>query len=151
MAMAISALWIIFDVLICLRTGYMTEPFPRWEWWTWLVAGLALALFAVLADWRRLRNERRERAQERAEDLSETKSFVQQAQEAIQKDVQSLKTDITAIVLKPEAAETKIEEINQRIENWNPPISIGYDQMMMRARRRNPFGMFPWLKAQRRG
>jgi hypothetical protein len=68
MAMLVSTLWIIFDVLICLRTGYMTQPFPRWEWWTWLLAGLALALFAIIADWLRQRNEKRERAQERLVD-----------------------------------------------------------------------------------
>lgn len=48
----VPALWILFDVLICLRTGYMTGAFPRWEWWTWLISGLALAALSIFAQWR---------------------------------------------------------------------------------------------------
>jgi hypothetical protein len=29
----VPALWILFDVLICLRTGYMSAPWSRTEWW----------------------------------------------------------------------------------------------------------------------
>lgn len=43
----VPALWILFDVLICLRTGHMTKPFRRWEWWTWLISGVLLAFMAV--------------------------------------------------------------------------------------------------------
>lgn len=51
LAILVPALWIIFDVLICVRTGYMTAPFSRWEWWAWLVSGIVLALLAVIAGW----------------------------------------------------------------------------------------------------
>jgi membrane protein implicated in regulation of membrane protease activity len=47
----IPALWILFDVLICLRTGYMTAPFPRLEWWAWFLSSIALAVMAVVAGW----------------------------------------------------------------------------------------------------
>ena len=47
----VPALWILFDVLICLRTGYMNAPFSRAEWWAWLLSGIALAMLAVLAGW----------------------------------------------------------------------------------------------------
>jgi hypothetical protein len=50
--LTIPALWILFDVIICLRTGYMTAPFPRWEWWLWLLLGILLAVLAVIANWR---------------------------------------------------------------------------------------------------
>jgi hypothetical protein len=46
----IPALWILFDVAICLRTGYMTAPFPRWEWWLWLCGGIVLAVLALLIE-----------------------------------------------------------------------------------------------------
>jgi hypothetical protein len=46
----VASFWILFDVGICLRTGYMTAPLPRWEWWTWLLSGGALAMFALIAD-----------------------------------------------------------------------------------------------------
>lgn len=58
----ITAGWILFDVLICLRTGYMTRPFPPWEWWIWLVAGLALAAGSFIAQWLEGRKHDREMA-----------------------------------------------------------------------------------------
>jgi hypothetical protein len=29
----------------------MTAPFPKWEWWTWLLSGIVLALAAIGAGW----------------------------------------------------------------------------------------------------
>ncbi len=46
----VASLWIAFDVAICLRTGYMSSPFSPQEWWGWLVAGGALAVFALIAE-----------------------------------------------------------------------------------------------------
>jgi hypothetical protein len=51
LAILVPALWIIFDVAICLRTGYMNYPFSGLEWW-WLLAGLTLAGLALIAQWR---------------------------------------------------------------------------------------------------
>jgi septal ring factor EnvC (AmiA/AmiB activator) len=127
-------------------------------WWTWLLAGLALALFAIIADWLRQRNEKRERAQERAQDLSETRGFVQQAQDAIQKEVHGLKADIATIALKPEAAEKKLEEISQRIADWNPSTSaaqiwhtqqMARTQQLMRNRRNILAAAGAWVDAQK--
>jgi len=47
----VATLWILFDVFICLRTGYMSAPFPHWEWWAWLVGGGSLAVFAFIAQY----------------------------------------------------------------------------------------------------
>jgi hypothetical protein len=52
--------------------------------------------------------------------------------------------------VKPESAQIEPyrRADDQRLENWNTPYSIWNLQMAMRARRRNTFGAFPWLKAQ---
>jgi hypothetical protein len=59
----ITAGWILFDVAICVRTGYMSEPFPAWELCGWLAAGLALAVGAFVAEF----SERRAHAKELGE------------------------------------------------------------------------------------
>jgi hypothetical protein len=51
LSVIVPALWIMFDVAICLRTGYMTAPLPHWEWWCWLIGGILLAGLAVVAGW----------------------------------------------------------------------------------------------------
>lgn len=56
----VPALWILFDVFICLRTGYMTAPFSRAEWLAWLLSGIMLAAAAVLAGWWDRRRTERE-------------------------------------------------------------------------------------------
>jgi hypothetical protein len=58
----VPAGWILFDVLICLRTGYMTKPFPPWEWWTWLISGLLLAGLSIYGQWRESKKHEREMA-----------------------------------------------------------------------------------------
>jgi hypothetical protein len=58
----VTFLWIAFDVAICLRTGYMTAPFPRGEWWAWLLGGGALALFALGAEYLDRKSDRAEAA-----------------------------------------------------------------------------------------
>jgi hypothetical protein len=60
LAILVLAGWILFDVLICLRTGYMTGPFPRWEWWTWLGSGLLLAGLSIYGQWRENKNHESE-------------------------------------------------------------------------------------------
>ncbi len=62
----VACLWILFDVAICLRTGYMTAPFPRAQWWAWLVGGGALAGFAFVAQY--LESKANDRKMERLRD-----------------------------------------------------------------------------------
>jgi hypothetical protein len=63
LTLLVPAGWILFDVLICLRTGYMTGPFPRWEWWVWLISGLALAALSIFSQWREGKKHERQMAE----------------------------------------------------------------------------------------
>jgi hypothetical protein len=67
LTIVVPALWILFDVLICIRTGYMTSPFPTWEWWAWLLSGIVLALLAVAGGWWDRRQAVRDVTQKHAE------------------------------------------------------------------------------------
>ena len=124
----IPALWIVFDVLICLRTGYMTQPFPRWEWWTWLICGILLALFAVGAEWLNRRKQNRER-------IEDKEDIVRQIDAKLEEKVLVLKGDIAAVSQKPEPAERKFQEINQLIDAWRltTPQALAYAQQQARA------------------
>jgi hypothetical protein len=49
MGTAVTVSWIAFDVLICLRTDYMTAPFSWHEWGFWAAFGCSVAIFALIA------------------------------------------------------------------------------------------------------
>jgi hypothetical protein len=49
MGTAVTVSWIAFDVLICLRSGYMTAPFSWQEWGFWAAFGCSVAIFALIA------------------------------------------------------------------------------------------------------
>jgi hypothetical protein len=72
----VAFLWIGFDVLICLRTGYMTAPFPQSEWWAWLLSGGALAGFAFAAQYFESKAHDREMARLR-DQMTEQKGIQQ--------------------------------------------------------------------------
>ncbi len=48
----VTAFWILFDVAICLRTGFMTAPFSWHEWAVWASAGATLAVLSVMVGYR---------------------------------------------------------------------------------------------------
>lgn len=100
-----AVLWIFFDVMATLVTA---PPLPFWLW-DWVVyGGIAVALFTLGVGFR----ESKQREGERKEDREHFAKSVEGSQ--------SLKADIAAIDRKLEPPEKKIEEIKQRIEEWNP-------------------------------
>jgi len=147
--MWIPAGWIIFDVLICLRTGYMSQPFPRWEWWTWLGIGIALAVAAIVAEF----FDRRRQSRERTEDKEESKTFFQGELEKFKQDV---KGEFAVLAAKSESPAQKTQEFNRRIDDWVPSVNPAQLAAQRSARasqhRRNNIlaAAAKWVDAQKR-
>jgi hypothetical protein len=152
-----AVLWIAFDVVATLVTA---PPLPLWYWRAVVYGGAAVAVFTFvvgLLDWMKQRRERKE-------DKEETRNLLQENREQIQehfnKEVQNLRTDFAAIGRKLEPPEKKIEEMNRRVENWDPSMSSqqliyaqqqARRQQMMRTRRRNLLAAAgAWVDAQKR-
>jgi hypothetical protein len=77
----VTGAWIAFDVLICLRTGYMTAPFSWHEWVAWAGVGGSVAILALIAGHRDAKKHEREitdlnnRLSEQKDQLNEQKGI----------------------------------------------------------------------------
>ncbi|MGH8011565.1 MAG: hypothetical protein ACREQ4_03560, partial [Candidatus Binataceae bacterium] len=111
----VPALWILFDISICLRTGYMTAPFSRAEWWCWLVAGLLLAALAVIAGWwdrRKTSQETDRRHKEHSRDHEVLAGGAVMMIERLACLTQTTGSPDTEVL---KAAERKLEELSRQV------------------------------------
>lgn len=112
LSIIVPALWIAFDVAICLRTGYMTAPFPRWEWWTWLISGGLLGLLSIIAGWRdRRQSDQQHRVLQQGQDVLARGSIEILAKITNSPPDQSLAAISEAAITKIQTLEAKIDEL----------------------------------------
>jgi len=117
LAILVPALWILFDVLICVRTGYMTAPFPRWESWVWLLVGVVLALLAVVAGWWDRKQAVKEAARKH-EEIQESQGALVEGNIAILRQLAAAtQTTGQPPVTIIEAAMTRIESLENQVRN----------------------------------
>lgn len=130
----VAFFWIAFDVAICLRTGYMSGPFSRAEWWGWLFGGGALALFALIAEHFGHKADRKEAADLR-EKLTKQEGFVEGAFVRMDHRLEALgrvsdrvaaQDDKSGGRLREELSQLKIElDSIKGVLNAAPPRSSG--------------------------
>jgi hypothetical protein len=89
LSILVPAFWILFDVLICLRTGYMTAPFSHSEFLGWLCLGIGLAVAAIVVGI----CERRAHLREKACQLSSHSK----EREEDQREIDGLKEKLTEL------------------------------------------------------
>jgi hypothetical protein len=127
MGSLVTAFWILFDVAICLRTGFMTAPFSWLEWGLWAFVGTALAIFAVIVG-------HQDSKKHDAEIAGLNKKLTEQGERQIEQKGISLGVataigrglDEIASKLTDPQSKAEISELRQEVEKVQSP-SIVYD------------------------